>query len=72
MNDTTHNYTSEDIKTAVLDVLDKYTFFEDAYETLYEWTDGQGALQRKILDEYTDMVPQILRKVRYSSIKRLC
>ena len=69
VNDSSDSYNLEDISIAVLDVLDKYTFFEDAYETLSEWKGGKGALQRKIVDEYTDEIPQILRMVRYSNIR---
>ena len=55
----------EDIRIAVMDVLDKFTFFEDAYEIMYDW-EGEGvkgALQKKIVNEYTDEIPNILRKV---------
>ena len=63
VNDSSDNYNLEDISIAVMDVLDKYTFFEDAYEVLDTWEGEEGKLQKKIINEYTDEIPTILRKV---------
>ena len=64
VNDSNDKYDFEAIKFAVLGVLDKYTFFEDGNETLVGWENGKDILQKKIANEYTVAVPEILRKVR--------
>ena len=59
-------YSEEQIKEAVLEVLETYTYFEDAYDTISEWNDGlEGDIQRKIVNELAKTVPTIMRKVLF-------
>ena len=64
MNDTTDDYDVSDIKDAVMEVLDTYTYFEDAYDKMALWSGPEGILQNRIANQYTTAIPTIMRKVR--------
>ena len=48
---------------AVREVIDTYTFFDDAYDKVNEWSGKKGELQRLIVDEYTEIIPTLMREV---------
>ena len=56
-------YQQSDITKAVLEVIDTYTFFDDAYDKVNEWSGKQGELQRIIVNNYTDIIPTVMREV---------
>ena len=67
VNDTYQYDTVKDakaeIKAAVLEVIDTYTFFEDAYDKVNDWSGTKGELQRLIVNKYTKVIPTIMREV---------
>ena len=63
INATRGVYSEEQIKEAVLEVLETYTYFEDAYDTISDWNGLEGDIQRKIVNELAKSVPTIMRTV---------
>ena len=64
VNNSKENNSIEEIQYAVYDVLDKYTFFEDAHKTLDKWENAdEGVIQKKIVNEHTHEIPNVLRMV---------
>ena len=63
VNDTYPTMTQSDIKAAVYEVIDTYTFFEDAYDKVQEWSGPRGELQRLIVNDYTKVIPTVMREV---------
>ena len=48
------------------EVIDAYTFFEDADDKVSEWSNEEGTtqhLQRFILNNYTKVIPTVMREV---------
>ena len=64
-------YEKSDITKAVLEVIDTYTFFEDAYDKVNEWSGKQGDLQRIIVNYYTDIIPTVMREVTSCFIENI-
>ena len=56
-------YDETDIKEAVWEVIDAYTFFDHAYDKIREWSGTRGELQRIIVNRYTDIIPALMREV---------
>ena len=64
-------YEKSDITKAVLEVIDTYTFFEDANDKVNEWSGKQGELQRIIVNYYTDIIPTVMREVTSCFIENI-
>ena len=64
-------YEKSDITKAVLEGIDTYTFFEDAYDKVNEWSGKQGELQRIIVNYYTDIIPTVMREVTSCFIENI-
>ena len=63
IGDVNQTYQKSDIKAAVYEVIDTYTFFEDAYDKVREWSGELGKLQRLIVNDYTKVIPTVMREV---------
>ena len=64
-------YEETDIKEAVWEVIDTYTFFDHAYDKIREWSGTRGELQRIIVNQYTDIIPALMREVIVYSFRNI-
>ena len=60
VNDT---YSSSQLKSALKEVIDAYTFFDDAYDKIHEWSGPEAKLQNTIINNYTNEIPLLMREV---------
>ena len=59
-------YSKVNVTEAVRQVIDAYTFFDDADDKVSGWSKDEGTighLQRFILNEYTTVIPTVMREV---------
>ena len=54
---------AETLKGAVKRVLKRYTFFDLETTIVHDLEGNKGALERLIINNYTEEVPKVLRKV---------
>ena len=54
---------AETLKSAVKHVLKRYTFFDLETTIVHDLEGDKGALERLIINNYTEEVPKVLRKV---------
>ena len=62
VNDT---YSSSQLKSALKEVIDAYTFFDDAYDKIHEWSGPEAKLQNTIINNYTNEIPLLMREVSF-------
>ncbi len=65
-NESSNDYTLEEIKDAVYDVLERYATFDDIHKEhmhMRNWTGNQESLQMKFISQYYYDIPVILRKL---------
>ena len=62
VNDT---YSNTQLKSALKEVIDAYTFFDDAYDKIHEWSGPEAKLQNTIINNYTNEIPFLMREVSF-------
>ena len=58
-------YNDTQIRNSVKEVVETYTFFDDASDKMKQWSGPEATLQRLIIDKYTDEIPSIMREVNF-------
>ena len=58
-------YSSAQLKSALKEVIDAYTFFDDAYDKIHEWSGPEAKLQNTIINDYTNEIPILMREVSF-------
>ena len=58
-------YNDTQIRNSVKEVVETYTFFDDASDKMKLWSGPEATLQRLIIDKYTDEIPSLMREVMF-------
>ena len=46
-------------------MIDAYTFFDDAYDKIHEWSGPEAKLHNTIINDYTNEIPILMREVSF-------
>ena len=49
-------------------MIDAYTFFDDAYDKIHEWSGPEAKLQNTIINNYTNEIPLLMREVTFLKV----
>ena len=52
-------------------MIDTYTFFDHAYDKMQEWEGRGGVLEKMIVNNYTDKIPDVMREVSIDFITQI-